>query len=84
MLQQSSFESRCYQSDKGHLFAGKEICFYSDSAFKYVGHGPSIFVSSGNWRYDKLTNKIELTSSHDGSNFKNRVDTMWVDLRGKK
>lgn len=85
MLQQSSFERRCYQSDEGHLFAGNEICFYSDSAFKYIGHGPSTFISTGNWKYDKLSNEIELTSIvSNTNNFKNRVDTMWVDLTGKK
>jgi hypothetical protein len=86
MLLQSSIEIRCYHSAKGHLFAGNEICFYSDSVFKYVGHGPSTFISNGIWKYSKSKNEIELTSiiSDSDTRFKNRVDTMWVDLTGKK
>ncbi len=86
MLQQSSFVKSCYQSEKGHLFAGNEICFYSDSAFKFVGNGPSTFISNGNWKYSSHSNEIELTSiaPSDVGNFKDRVDTMWVNLTGKK
>jgi hypothetical protein len=86
MLLQSSFEGKCYQSVKGHLFAGNEICFYSDSVFRYVGHGPSTFVSNGSWKYDKLNNEIELSSISSDyiSRFKNRVDTMWVELTRTK
>lgn len=85
IYQQASFEKKCYQSSRGHLFAGNEICFYSDSTFKYLGHGPSIFVSGGNWKFNQ-SNEIELTSVASGNSniYKNRIDTMWLDLTGKK
>jgi hypothetical protein len=86
ILQQSSFEGMCYESNKGHLFAGNQFCFYPNNAFKYIGHGPSIFISSGNWKYIKSSNEIELTSNaaNIAISFKNRVDTMWIDLTGKR
>lgn len=86
ILQQSSFAKKCYRSEKGHLFAGNEICFYTDSTFKCVINGPSTFISNGNWKYNSFSNEIELTSatSSNSNNFKDRVDTMWINLTGKK
>lgn len=86
ILQQSSFEKKCYQSERGHLFTGNKICFNSDSSFQFVGNGPSTFISNGNWKYSILSNEIELTSTAPSNvkNFKDRVDTMWVNLTGKK
>jgi hypothetical protein len=84
MLQKS--EGRCYESAQGPIFAGNQICFYSNNAFKYVGHGPSVFISSGIWKYNKSSNEIELTSNPDNkiTIFKNRIDTMWIDITGKR
>ncbi|MDI9364464.1 MAG: hypothetical protein QM541_05905 [Flavobacterium sp.] len=83
---QQSFEKKCYQSERGHLFTGNKICFNSDSSFQYVGNGPSTFISNGKWKYNSFNKEIELTSitSNNPNNFKNRVDTMWVNLTGKK
>ena len=82
----SFFEGQCYESAKGHLFTGNRICFYADQKYKYIGHGPSVFVSEGNWKYEKSKNEIELTSIApiNKDALKNTVDTMWLDLTGKK
>ena len=86
LLQQLSFAEKCYQNERGHLFAASEICFNSDSTFKYVRHGPSTFISSGIWKFNNYSKEMELTSvaSSNTSNFKDRLDTVWVSLTGKK
>ncbi len=79
----SYFEDKCYESLRGHLFDGNRICFQTDGKFKYIGHGPSVFVSEGIWKFEKSTNEIELISLNT-NNFINRIDTMWIDLTGKR
>lgn len=86
ILQQSSFEKKCFRSENGHLFAENEICFYTDSNFNCLINGPSTFISIGKWKYNRFSNEIELTSatSSNSNSFRGRVDTMWINLTGKK
>lgn len=86
ILQQSSFAKKCFRSENGHLFAGNEICFYTDSTFNFVINGPSTFISNGNWKYNIFSNEIQLTSSTSiiFNNSRSRIDTMWINLTGKK
>jgi outer membrane biogenesis lipoprotein LolB len=83
VLLQTSFDDKCYESARGHLFAGNRICFYSDGKFKYLAHGPSVFVSEGYWKYQKSNNEIELISISLNT-LNNTVDTMQIDLTSKK
>jgi len=83
IFKSSTFEGCCFRSARGPLFEGNQICFYPDSKFKYVAHGPSIFVSTGYWTFKKSSKEIQLVSDKNNF-FKNRIDTMWIDMTGKR
>lgn len=85
IFQQSSSEGKYFESSRGPLFAGNQIWFNKGNTFRYIGHGSSIFLSMGYWKYDESKNEIVLSSD---ISFKptttNPIDTMWVDLSGKR
>lgn len=85
MYSPSSFEGKRFESNRGPLYLGNQIWFRKDGAFKYIGHGPSVFISTGYLMYDSSKREIELTSE-DKFNYaaRNSVDTMWVDLSHKR
>lgn len=86
MFQQVSLAGKNFESPKGPLFPGNKISFNADSTFRYAGYGPSVFVSAGYWRYDKVKNEIEVTSDAKLNTLTPgvRFDSGWVDLSGKK
>lgn len=78
-----SIGGKYYESQRGHLFGANKLWLNSDSTFKFILNGPSIFLSLGSWKYDKLNNTIELFSSQDIIGQRRTVDTMWIDMTGK-
>lgn len=85
MFSHSSLEGKHFESNRGLLYSGNQIWFSKNGAFKYIGHGPSVFISTGYWKYDSSKREIEVISE-DKFNYaaRNSVDTMWVDLSHKK
>ena len=81
--QQPFFEAKCYESDRGPLYVGNQFCFYSNNSYKYTGYGPAVFISWGNWEFKNSSNEIELFPNRQNITFNNRVDTRWIDFKGK-
>jgi hypothetical protein len=82
----SIVSSKTFESNRGPLFGGNRFIFNPDSSFVYIAHGPSIFLSKGNWQYDKTAREIVLRSFNPDNRFINpkTIDTFWVDISNKK
>ena len=84
LVSESSFKGTYYESHRGHLFGANQLWLNGDSTFRFIGNGPSIFLSQGFWKYDKLNYVIHLTSRHDILGIRKTVDSMWIDMTGKR
>jgi hypothetical protein len=82
----SIVSNKTFESNRGPLFGGNSFTFDTDSSFVYVAHGPSIFLSKGNWQYDKTAKEIVLRSFNPDNRFidPKTIDTFWVDISNKK
>ena len=85
-LNQESFNDKTYQSSHGPLFIGNKITFNADKTFVYIGHGPSVFLSKGNWECDRSVNEIILHSRQPEERFlqPKSVDTLWINISNSK
>jgi hypothetical protein len=81
---QSYFGEKYFENPRGHVYSESKIWFKNDSTFKFVGSGPSMFLSEGRWLYDRTKREIKLiTDNKLRPSINNYIDTMWVDLSGK-
>jgi len=75
-------KGKYFESHQGHLFGANKLWFNQDYTYKFIRNGPSIFLSTGSWQYNKINNTIELTSGKDIIRVRNTVDTMWMNMTG--
>ena len=87
MRQGGAVGGRSYESKGGHInYKGNRLTFNTDSTFVYTGYGPSVYLSRGQWHYDRQNKELVLTSAQTPAKFIHpaTVDTFWVDLSSKK
>lgn len=85
IYQQTVFDHKHFESSRGPLFSGNQIWFKSANTFEYIMHSPVIYISKGHWKYDSHKNEITLIADIPFTKtFPHTIDTMWLDVTGKK